>query len=330
VHGWITEQAVQHLPMPLRGFFEANEAKVAAYASGEPSGTHFINIDSYPEFFDGTFPRELADAQAKYGASVVAANGLAPWNYEARMTTLTQQMSGARTITNWTGDVVATAATVAHYIEDLHNPLHLTKNFDGQLTGNSGIHARYEGEMLVPRLDEIAIAPAAAEFLPSPLDFAFDGIHEHYHWVDDIMAGDTMAPKPYDDAYFDSLWTSTAPFTTELLQEASVAVASSWYTAWVNAGAPRTFLSHSADSDADGEVDADDLAAWSASFGVDRVGDADSSGVSDGADFLLWQRQMGAAVPGGVSVAEPAADAMMLLAAAAGCGLMRRLKTAAT
>lgn len=44
------------------------------------------------------------------------------------------------------------------------------------------------------------------------------------------------------------------------------------------------------DFDDDGDVDADDLVDWQASFGIDGAADADDDGDSDGRDFLIWQR----------------------------------------
>jgi hypothetical protein len=44
------------------------------------------------------------------------------------------------------------------------------------------------------------------------------------------------------------------------------------------------------DFDDDGDVDADDLADWQTSYGIDGAADADDDGDSDGRDFLIWQR----------------------------------------
>jgi hypothetical protein len=44
--------------------------------------------------------------------------------------------------------VFGVAADIGHYVADMHQPLHLTRNYNGQLTGNYGIHARYEGQMI--------------------------------------------------------------------------------------------------------------------------------------------------------------------------------------
>jgi hypothetical protein len=50
------------------------------------------------------------------------------------------------------------------------------------------------------------------------------------------------------------------------------------------------------DFDENGVVNGDDLAAWSADYGTSGPGlsDADGDGDADGADFMIWQRHVGA------------------------------------
>ena len=85
-----------------------------------------------------------------------------------------------------------------------------------------------------------------------------------------------------------------------------------------------------ADFDADGDVDAADLAKWKTGFGIasgatHAQGDADGNGAVDGADFLAWQQQFGTtlATPSAGAVPEPASILLVGLAAA-GCFLARR------
>ncbi|MBA3484071.1 MAG: hypothetical protein H0T51_19880 [Pirellulales bacterium] len=97
-----------------------------------------------------------------------------------------------------------------------------------------------------------------------------------------------------------------------------------------------------ADFDRDLVVDADDLTVWRSSFGGGAAADADGDGDSDGADFLLWQQNLGnqgvlgdfqptgiilhVTNPSPAAVPEPAAAAMAALAACvlAGAGRLRR------
>lgn len=318
-HKHITVGAIEHLPLPLRGFFEQNLAAVRDMSGQEPPGAHYIDIDLYAEFFNGTFPRDVNALIAIYGNSTVTSRGRGPWTFANYVQTLTAGMAAATTLQDWQA-LLPTAAAQAHYIEDLHNPLHLTANYNGQLTGNTGIHARYEGQMIEFHLDELEIVDAEAIYLPSVIDYVFDGIEEHYPFVDEIMAADDLAPIGAN--YYNVLWQETGDFTYNLFQEASVAVASSWYTAWINAGSPKTFLEYSADFNADGRVSDGDLLEWQQAYGVNSSGDADGDGDTDGHDFLFWQRQYGngmSSLVSNTSVPEPTSFIMVAIACVAFC-----------
>jgi hypothetical protein len=241
----------------------------------------------------------------------VNGNGRGPWTYRDYLNSLSQGMAAAHTPADWL-NLIPIAAAMAHYIEDLHNPLHLTKNYDGQLSGNNGVHSRYESSMVSRHFDGLAITTESAVHLPSVIDFVFDGIDDRYHYVADIMAADTSAPTPKGStAYYDYMWAQTGAFTHDLFQDASLAVASSWYTAWVNAGSPRTFLNFAGDFEGDGDLDAADLNQWRTSFDVTTVADANSSGQTDGADFLLWQSKATYPLPIASAVPEPATVAQL-------------------
>ena len=57
-------------------------------------------------------------------------------------------------------------------------------------------------------------------------------------------------------------------------------------------------------------VDDVDLAQWEGDFGINGDSDANGDGVTDGADFLAWQRQTAAAATSAIAAVpgEPAAD----------------------
>src|SRR4051812_2087098 len=85
-HNFITANSVQHLPDPLKFYFQQNLTTVNQYASNEPPGRHYIDIDYYPEWAAGTFPHDENVLIAKYGLSTVQSNGESPWtigNYRA-------------------------------------------------------------------------------------------------------------------------------------------------------------------------------------------------------------------------------------------------------
>jgi hypothetical protein len=62
---------------------------------------------------------------------------------------------------------LAIAGALGHYIGDLSQPLHCTENYDGQLTGQKGLHAFYEDtivDQLYPAIEPEALRLARAQW----------------------------------------------------------------------------------------------------------------------------------------------------------------------
>lgn len=133
---------------------------------------------------------------------------------------------------------------LGHYVGDAHQPLHCTRNYDGQYTGNNGIHSRYETAMINTYQSFISVHTDSVQYIISPRDFAFDYIYHTNSLIDSVFAADNYAkstsswngrgtPPP---AYYTALWQRCQIFTVDQFQMATVDLASLWYTAWVNAG----------------------------------------------------------------------------------------------
>ena len=243
-HHYIAQHYSQHLPASLDGL-KAYDAVVDAHVTdadtrkGSTPGEaekHYIDIDSYPEFLAGNLPRDLASLEALYGASTVTDNGLLPWAIDGVVTTLTQQFQAQQ----W-NTAARTIADLCHYVGDANQPLHCTRNYDGRLTGNTGIHARYESDMISAYLSQLSTPAMSVAYCSSPLDAAFDVIAASWAGVAPILAADNTAwaaAGAYNSTYYASLWNSTRVLTQARLDTASVMTAALVYTAWVNAGQP--------------------------------------------------------------------------------------------
>jgi hypothetical protein len=243
-HSFITANSVQQLPDgPLKAFVNQNFSTISDYATNEPPGAHYIDIDVYSEFLAGQMPRDLNVLYAKYGTSFVNSNGISPWVIANYRTTLTTQMKNAKTAGDFQ-TAARTAGEMAHYIEDINQPLHVTDNYDGAASGNSGIHSRYESTMVGRHLADLSVVamPQDCVYVTDTVDWILDSIEDRtWGYVDDIMAADTLAKtfgRTSSNAYYDSLWVSTGAFTHSQFQDATEMVASAWYSAWVDAGSP--------------------------------------------------------------------------------------------
>ena len=244
-HRFIARNYSQHLPPQIDGLRLYDAVVVSkvtdpdtrkSYTPGE-GPRHYLDIDWYPEFFTGTLSHDRTALEFKYGTAVVLDNGVLPWAVGEVTATMRQQFQA--------GQFDALAVTIAdlcHYVADGCQPLHCTKNYDGQYTGNGGIHSRYETTMLNPFLGGLTIDPMPVEHYPSPVDAMFATITASWGWVDDILAADTFAKATsggtYNSVYYEALWHQTEGFTVAQLEEASRATASYVYTAWIDAGRP--------------------------------------------------------------------------------------------
>jgi hypothetical protein len=246
VHRLINRSAVECLPPDFQAFDQwagsleqlstaADERKDYVSTEGQ---RHYIDIDDYPEFFTGTLPHDYQTMVASYGAYRVIGNGTLPWAIDETY----RNMVAAFQAQNWT-QVVALAADIGHYVGDLHNPLHDTTNYDGDETGQSGIHSRFESRMTDRYMSFLTPSPEQAVVVHNVLDTAFDWIDGVYPGVEVILDADLAAKaeaggSTRSDLYYQTLWSEVGQHTDFWIQSATVRVASLWYSAWIEAGSP--------------------------------------------------------------------------------------------
>jgi len=220
--------------------FLSNHASDADYRkSSDPTEgpKHYIDIDNYSEFLtDGRIPQTLDSVLTIYGYSFVEGNGFLPWATKASFDSLRNCLQRR----NFTRAQVF-AADLGHYVADGHMPMHITKNYDGQLTGNNGIHSRYESTMIGTYISQIIYAGEDIAEISDVNQYIFDYLYTNYIYVDSVLLADTYAKTfggTSSTAYKTALWDKTKSFTIPLFKNASHALAELIYTAWVQAGSP--------------------------------------------------------------------------------------------
>lgn len=275
-HHLITDEAVRRLPPPLRDLLSTPVAlERLKAASAAPDGwrqrgsphysrkerpRHFLNLDAlsdqpYP-FPD--FPRDYTAAVTQFGEQVLRRNGTAPWAAAEALEAFTGALSAGQT-----DEIYLQAGAMAHYAADLHMPLHVTKNYKGQLTGNDGVHkalevglvhrhlAFYETELRKLRYD--------VPFLEAPPRHLVEWAIEAYGRIPPVLEADATARRKagynpaehledLDDvnserarSYYDSLKQELAARGSPeavAMRDAAGHLAELVYTAWVRAGKP--------------------------------------------------------------------------------------------
>ena len=171
--------------------------------------------------------------------------------------------------------IMKNSTELGHYIADSHVPLHACSNHNGQFTNQKGIHAFWESrvpELLAEREFDFFIGKAA--YIVNPLDFAWSRVLESAKAADSVLYFEKELTKqfPADQKYafenrngvvirqYSSAF--TIAFNKKMegmierrMRQSIFAVASFWYTAWVNAGQPDLReLSKQAFSETDGKA----------------------------------------------------------------------------
>jgi hypothetical protein len=142
------------------------------------------------------------------------------------------------------GRAESTATDLGHYVGDGHQPLHVTTNYDGQMSGNNGIHSRYETTMIDRNSSQLMITRANAVYVENRFAFVMQYLLQSHAFVDSVLQADTGAKTVSGwngsgqppAAYYSALWARCGPFTVRLMQNATEHLASLWYSAHVDAG----------------------------------------------------------------------------------------------
>jgi hypothetical protein len=199
---------------------------------------HYIDVDNYPEFImNGRIPQTIDSVIAKYGENFVIDQGILPWATVTTYDSLVQCFLRR----DWYRAVLF-AADLGHYVADGHMPLHITRNYNGQFSGNSGIHSRYESAMISTFISQISYTGDDISFVEDVNDYVFDYLYANYDYVDSVLMADdyaeSVAGNTSSYTYKEALWNKTKSFTIPLFAKASNTLAELIYTAWVEAGKP--------------------------------------------------------------------------------------------
>jgi len=251
-HRHIMARAIDLLPAELKPFFLQHKDEVVMRVvdpdlfrvlGWEEDPNHFVNFGAKElgEYPFKELPREYGAAIEKFGLATLRRNGLLPWRQQEEFGNLRRAFEGFTRETYGVGNTVLFAAVMSHYIQDAHQPLHASVNYDGQMTGNTGIHARFETALFERFQSRLTIRPAPPAPILNSRDAAFDALLSSYQLVDSILKADVDArqgKETYDDEYFERLFTTVRPILERRLGDAITATAGLIMGAWEQAGRP--------------------------------------------------------------------------------------------
>jgi hypothetical protein len=233
-HQLIMRRAIELLPPELKPLFERYRDELVIRVK-DPDLWRTAGWPDDPNHFVDFGMRELGE----YPFTKI---GKLPWREAEEFGNLRRAFEGFKRDGQYApGDVVLFSAVASHYIQDAHQPFHGTNNYDGQLTGNNGIHSRFERDLIERFESRLTLKPVAPKAITNSRDAAFDILLASHQLVAPILKADTEAAAgkdTYDDDYYEKFFTKVRPVIERRLSEAVTATASVIIGAWQQAGRP--------------------------------------------------------------------------------------------
>ena len=261
-HSLINRLAVYSLPPEMLGFFKENIEYVTEnavnpdqrrYAVVGEAPRHFIDLDDYPDSVRVILPKlNWSQAVEKYGEDSLLAHGIVPWQIQRMTYQLTQAF-----MKKSNRDILRIATDLGHYIADANVPLHTTRNYNGQLTNQVGIHGFWESRLPELFSKDYDLFVGKAEYENNIEKRSWSAVLNANAALDSVLLFEKkltqntgedkkftieerngVTVKSYS-RNFSKDYHKSLDNQVERQMKASVKMISDiWFTAWVNAGQP--------------------------------------------------------------------------------------------
>ncbi|MEI6946220.1 zinc dependent phospholipase C family protein [Paraflavisolibacter sp. H34] len=262
VHRTVHQLAVYQLPRELQPFFSSNMAYLVENAvrpdvrrntDSTEGSKHFIDAEVFGDSALWKMPRDWNTAVARFTRDSLVKYGYVPYWVMVTKERLTNAFrQGHR------DSILFYAADLGHYIADAHVPLHTSVNYDGQLTGQKGLHHLWESA--VPELaigDYRLYRKHKAAYLGRPQEVIWQAVQRSYSLLPGVFGEERTASggmadtvkyqmltrygrqmRSYTPAFAEAYNQRLGPTINEQLLLSAAAIADFWYTCWVDAGRP--------------------------------------------------------------------------------------------
>lgn len=259
-HQKINRLAIFTLPPDMIVFYKKHisfltEAAVnpdrRRYAVKEEGPRHFIDLDAYADTSSILLPRYWKPAVSMWCEDTLQAHGVLPWHIDR----MYRELKDAFMIRD-PSKILRISAELGHYVADAHVPLHTTCNYDGQDTGQSGIHAFWESRLPELYFVQYDFLVGKAEYISNVQLAAWNAVIHSHAAVDSVLEFEKqlsvrsggrqfsfetkgkrtvkVVAAEYAGAYHKLL----SGMVERQLRASIKMTADIWFTAWVDAGQP--------------------------------------------------------------------------------------------
>ncbi len=260
-HRKINEMAIFGLPPEMTPFYKHYLSYLAEaavnpdrrrYVSVIEATRHYIDLDHFPDTCQRQMPKYWSQAVAQFSLDTLQSRGVIPWHVYLVQNRLRQAFmdQDARTILRLSADL-------GHYVADAHVPLHTTANYNGQLTGQVGIHALWESRIPELFYSDYLLWTGSATYVPDVQEDIWQVVYASHAAVDSVLTLEKQLsqtfPKnkqytvtarggrmvsTYSRAYAAAYQRALNGMVARRLRASIRTVRNYWYTSWVEAGQP--------------------------------------------------------------------------------------------
>lgn len=262
VHRTVNQLAIYQLPKSMQPFYHSNMEYLVRHSvrpdqrrssDKEEDTKHFINFEAYGDSAALRMPLAWDAALRRYKRDTLLKYGYVPYWVMEMKTRLTNAFRSGNK-----DSILFYSADMAHYIADAHVPLHTSTNYDGQLTGQKGLHSLWESAIPEIHLKEYDLyTKHKAKYLQRPERAIWKATREAHLLLNDVFLQEKEASKNLSDSVkyryqqrngrevrsYSSAFAREYSkrlgntINTQLLRSSEMC-ADFWYTCWVDAGKP--------------------------------------------------------------------------------------------
>ena len=198
-------------------------------------------------------PQRWAEAERQYSCRLALTNtALVPWTIQYYYYKLVQAFKDRDTMA-----ILRTSANLGHYVADASVPLHMTENYNGQLSNQIGIHALWETRIPELYSDAWHYNVGRAHYIQSPLKEVWKISRRTFRCLDSVLlferklnaifpADKKMVSlkrngkkmSDYSPEYAAAYQTMLHGMVERQMRASILEIGCFWFSAWVDAGQP--------------------------------------------------------------------------------------------
>ena len=241
--------AISALPHPLFSLFKTHQLTIIEKSIAADRRKHIVESEAEKHYIDLDLVNDSTSERGTLPSTIIKVYN----NLVYQMSMCAVGGDSSSTIES----VIRISADLGHYIGDAHVPLHTTYNYNGQFSGQTGIHALWETHVYEITRPSWKPRQVKATYIMDVESWSNAIITSSHQLVNEVLSkeesvrlrvdapplwgyrtrGRTMdiIPTPsFCREYADSL----NDMVELRFYESAQGIASAWYSAWIDAGCP--------------------------------------------------------------------------------------------